>query len=107
MIKVVGFRVLVKPDPIEKVTKAGIVIVEDERAQEASQYTGTVIDVGAIAWEAFGPNNKGQPWAQPGDRIIYSKYAGKKIKDPETDEQYVVINDDDVVAVVTGEKEDG
>jgi co-chaperonin GroES (HSP10) len=106
MIIPTGYRVLVKPDDIEKVTKGGIVLVTDEKLERAAQHVGTVVSVGRQAWKAFSKNYDGDAWANVGDRIIYSKYAGKYVKDPETKEQFVILNDEDVVAIVTGEEND-
>jgi co-chaperonin GroES (HSP10) len=33
-----------------------------------------------------------------GDYIVFAKHAGKKIKDPYTDEVFVALNDEDVIA---------
>lgn len=106
MIIPTGYRILVKPDDIEKVTKSGIVLVTDEKLERVAQHVGTIVSVGRQAWKAFSKKYDGQPWASVGDRIIYSKYAGKFVKDPETNEQFVILNDEDVVAIVTGEEDD-
>jgi co-chaperonin GroES (HSP10) len=106
MIIPTGYRILVKPDDIEKVTKGGIVLVTDEKLERAAQHVGTIVAIGKQAWKAFSKKYDGAPWASVGDRIIYSKYAGKYVKDPETQEQFVILNDEDVVAIVTGEDDD-
>jgi len=103
MIKPVGHRVLVKPDDIEDTTAGGIVLIQDERLEKASQVFGTLVAIGDQAWKAFSPDYTGEPWAKVGDRISYSRFAGKNLKDPETKEEFIVMNDEDVVAVITGE----
>jgi co-chaperonin GroES (HSP10) len=40
------------------------------------------------------------PWANVGDRISYSRYAGVSMKGSD-DGQYVLINDNDVLAVLS------
>jgi co-chaperonin GroES (HSP10) len=35
-----------------------------------------------------------------GDTVFYAKYAGKWIRDPETDEEFLIVNDEDIVAKV-------
>lgn len=97
MIKAVGHRVLVKPDEIEKETAAGIILVQDEDRQFAAQEYGTIVDIGPDAWKDF----TGEPWAKVGDKIIYSRYGGKIVREPgETDinKKFVILNDEDVLA---------
>jgi co-chaperonin GroES (HSP10) len=103
MIIPTGYRILVKPDPIEEVTKSGIVLVTDEKLERAAQHIGTLIAIGEQAWKAFSKNYKGDPWAEVGDKIIYSKYAGKFVKDPVTGEEFVLLNDEDVAAIIVEE----
>lgn len=102
-----GHRVLIKPDSIEETDevvkaakKAGLEIVQDkltERAEKASQIYGTLVAVGINAWKAY---DEGEPWAEVGDRVAYSKWGGKFITDPVTKEEYVVLNDDDITCIV-------
>lgn len=98
MITPAGHRVLVKVEEAEKVTKGGIVIPDhlQDRNTEASTI-GTIVAVGPTAWQAF---DDGTPWAQVGDRVAFAQYGGKKITDPETDETYRILNDEDIIAVV-------
>lgn len=95
VLKVVGDRILVAPDPVEE--KIGeIVIVQDEKLARAGVQIGTVLGVGSECWSDFA----GKPWCEPGDRILYSKYAVKFIEHPETNELLGVINDRDVITIV-------
>lgn len=104
MIIPAGYRVLVEQDPLEKTTEAGIVIVSDEKLEKANINKGTLVAIGSTAWEAFGPNNTGRPWATVGDRVIFARYAGKAVDDPEEPyKEYRIMNDEDIVAVITGE----
>lgn len=106
-IKVAGPRVLVKPDAVEKTTESGIVLTSstyEEKLEKAGQERGTVVAIGSIAFKAFeiGPNGEhiGEPWCKVGDHIQYSKYANTVTKDIDTGEEYVIINDEDVKAVL-------
>jgi co-chaperonin GroES (HSP10) len=61
--------------------------------------------VGPDAWKAFhyNSNPNGEefvPWARVGDFIAFAKYSGKMLEDPEDGQKYIVINDEDVVAVL-------
>lgn len=100
MITPCGHRVLIKADPIEKTTTGGIVIVMDERLAKADQMRGTIVGVGPQAWKAFSKDYTGEPWASEGDRVLYARYAGKEVEDPTTGEIFVIVNDEDVVAVI-------
>jgi co-chaperonin GroES (HSP10) len=93
-IRAVGHRVLVKPFEVEKESKGGIVMVLDEDREFAAQEYGTIVDIGPDAWKDF----TGEPWANIGDNIIYSRYGGKIVREPNSHEKYVILNDEDVLA---------
>lgn len=100
-----GHYVLVKPDPIESTTESGVVIVRDERLAKAECQLGTVVATGPTAWKAFrvledGNERPGKPWASVGDKVYYSKHSGFFARDPVTEEDYVIMNDDDVQMVI-------
>lgn len=106
MIKVCGHRLLVKPidylddDPNVKRAKEsfGFVLPELEENKRAKESVdkGTVVQIGPTAWKDFNSD----PWCAVGDVIVYAKFAGKLIADPETNEKFVALNDEDVVAVL-------
>ena len=118
MIRICGHRVLLKmekledADPTYKRMKAmGLALAETEETKrlEAGLDKGTVVEVGPDAFKAFYLNsNPGsdlsgfEPWCKVGDFVAYAKYAGKLLEDPETHQKYMVINDEDVVAVLGG-----
>lgn len=97
MIKVVGHRVLIKPDSVEETTKGGIVLAQALVQQEKnSQDKGTVLAVGSGCWKEFGD---GSPWCKEGDKVYYPKYSGMKVKDNDK-EEYIIVNDEDIVAII-------
>lgn len=101
MLEVLGHRVLVRPDPVEEVSKGGIVMVATETAkklEQNAQIWGTVVQVGPTAYKNEGLGNF--PWVSIGDRVAYAKYGGKFIVDEETKEQFVILNDEDIVCRV-------
>jgi co-chaperonin GroES (HSP10) len=104
-IKAVGFRVVVKPDPVKEKTKGGIILATDEKLERAAISVGTVVEVGPIAFMAFKPYEG--PWCQVGDKIAYAKYAGKWVADPEfpddASKELLVMNDEDVVCRLEGQ----
>lgn len=106
MIAPKGHRILVKPDEVQKeFGEMGIVIAMDERMERGGMQTGTLVGIGDSAWKAFGPNFTGERWANEGDHVLYSRYAGKFVEDPENDELFLIMNDEDLLAVLsTGEE---
>lgn len=112
-LKAVGHKLIVKPDVVDKEHKVKgtdikIHLAIDEKIEQGGQVKGTIVDIGPDAWKAFGKDFTGKPWAKVGDRIYYSKYAGKTIEDPEDpDTLYLIMLDEDINALVTGEKKDG
>jgi co-chaperonin GroES (HSP10) len=101
--RAVGFRVLVKPDPIEETTEGGIILAVDKKLEEGAQVTGIVIDVGPEAYRAFNKAagfEQYRPWVRPGDHIFYARYAGKRVIDEATKEELLFLNDEDVAGLV-------
>ena len=107
MIEALGNRVIIKPDSIEEVTAGGIVIAQTEtyrREEKAATSTGVVVDFGEAAW--LDPIMGGEPWVEINDRVVYARYAGKHVIDPDDGEEYVVINDDAIQARIVEENEE-
>lgn len=95
-LKALGHRILLKVT-IDKVTESGIVLAIDEKLHRTVMEEGVIVDIGPNAWKAF---DGGEPWAKVNDRVIYSKYGGKFVVDPLTGEEYMVINDEDILCKV-------
>lgn len=101
MIVPTGNRVLVKPDPVETTTKGGIVLAIDSKHEQAAAVTGTVVSHGDIAFKEFvGDAFKTiyEPFARVGDKVQYRRYTGVAVKDPESGEEYLLINDSDILS---------
>ena len=102
MIEPTGFRVLLKPDPVqEKSSETGIIMMSEgqKKMEKAGQIYGTVEKIGPQAFGAFGD---GTPWVQEGDRVIFAKYAGRFVSDPdEPDTEYVICNDEDIIGKIS------
>lgn len=102
MINPVLHRILVKPEDVEqtkyKTEIKGFVIAGDQKDREQKG-----VDKGIVV--AFGPTvfsdyNTENP-LKVGDAIVFAKFAGKEVQDPESpDEKFVIINDEDVVAIL-------
>ena len=103
-LRVKGFRVLVEADKIEEVSEGGIVLTSNtnqKRLEQHGKYVGTVIQVGDLAWS---DKPDPTPWCKVGDRVIYAQYAGKFVYDPITDDEYCVVNDEDIICVIDEEE---
>jgi chaperonin GroES len=96
MLKPLGFTVLIKPEEVETMSKGGIVMATDnqiDRIRRAS-ICGIVHAVGPTAYmrEEFGNT----PWVKVGDKVLFAKYAGQELMDPESGEIFLLIADEDV-----------
>ena len=93
MIRPLGDRVLVKPLPTEERTKGGIVL--PDTAKEKPQ-EGEVIAVGS---GKLLDNGQRVPIdLKPGDKILFSKYAGNEIKI--NDVEYLIMRESDILGVI-------
>ena len=91
-IKPLGDRVVIKNVEAEETTRSGIVLPGS--AKEKPQMA-EVIAVGP------GGNVDGKEvtmQVKPGDKVIYSKYAGTEVK--LDGEEYIIVRQSDVLAVV-------
>lgn len=91
-LKPLGDRVVIKQLEAEEKTKSGIVLPSQakEKPQEAEVIAvgpGGTVDGKEIKMEV-----------KPGDRVIYSKYAGTEVKMDE--EEYIIVKQNDILAVV-------
>ena len=87
-----GDRVVLKQVAAETTTKSGIVIPgsEKEKPQQAQIIAvgpGGVVDGKEVTMQV-----------KPGDKVIYSKYAGTEVKLDE--EEYIVVKQNDILAVI-------
>lgn len=97
-IKVIEYKVLVLPDPVEQKTKGGIILTDDTIEQsQAAATRGTVIDVSPLAfnYEADFPQCL-KPMV--GTRVIMGRYNGVKIMGADGIE-YRILNDKDIIGV--------
>ena len=94
-ITVKGYRLLIKPDGAMEKTAGGIILATDKKLEQAAMQRGVVHSVGSRCWE-----NEKEPWAVEGDYVLYSQYAGKVVSDPETNEQFIILNDEDILATI-------
>ena len=82
-----GDRVVIKALVAEETTKSGIVL--PGQAKEKPSQAEVV---------AVGPGGEVTMQVKPGDKVIYSKYAGTEVK--LDDEEYIVVKQNDILAVI-------
>ena len=86
-------RVIVKRVEEETKTKGGIIIPDSAKEKPAE---GKVIAVGK---GKIGEDGKLQPLdVKPGDRILFSKYAGTEVK--VDGEETLIMREDDILGVI-------
>jgi co-chaperonin GroES (HSP10) len=106
MITPILHRILVKQNRLEdtnkdyqRAAKAGIIIPEHEdkiRAQ-AGVDTGTIVAVGPTAYKDFGVD----PPIKVGDVVAFARFSGKVVVDPQDNQEYVLLNDEDICTIIT------
>ena len=94
-IRPINEKVLVKRLEAETKTKGGIVLPDTAKEKPKE---GKVVEVGTGKLLKSGERGKFQ--VKKGDRVIFSPYAGTEIK--QDGEEYLLINEDDILAVVEG-----
>lgn len=93
MLKPLGNRVVIDLTQKEETTKSGIVLTDSakEKPQE-----GTVVEVGS--GRVLDNGTRIEVEVKPGDRVVYSKFAGTEIK--HEDKDYLVLADNEILAIV-------
>jgi chaperonin GroES len=99
-IEPLDLKVLVRPDLAETKTAGGI-IIPDATAdrQKFAVLKATLIAVGDNAFKEWGYGNA----PKTGSRILMAQYAGARVKGQDG-EEYILMNDEDVVALLKEEK---
>ena len=87
-----GDRVVLKQVEAEETTKSGLILTTSaqEKPQEAEVIAvgpGGMIDGKEVTMQV-----------KPGDKVIYSKYAGNEVK--LEGEEYIIVRQNDILAIV-------
>ena len=87
-----GDRVVLKQEEAEETTKSGLILTTSaqEKPQEAEVIAvgpGGMVDGKEVTMQV-----------KPGDKVIYSKYAGNEVK--LEGEEYIIVRQNDILAVV-------
>lgn len=93
-IRPLGSRVLVKRAKAQT-TKGGIIL--PDTAQEKPK-EGVVVAVGPGARDEDGAIRA--PSVKAGESILFSSYAGVEVKGHEADEEYLILNEEDILGVL-------
>ncbi len=113
-IEALGHRLTIRPDkPVDseaektkqKMEALGLEMLKNYKDEletdltraQASVDQGYVLSIGKTAFRDFG----GEAWCEVGDYVAYARHAGKFVKDPDTDEDILVLNDEDCIARIT------
>ncbi len=93
----------------EKLKSMGfkIALTADQQKQEkVGTAEGTIVAIGNMAWRdpelGFGLDGW-EPWAEKGDKILFTRYAGKFVQDPTVkgeEGEFYIINDVDMQCIV-------
>jgi co-chaperonin GroES (HSP10) len=111
MIVPMSYKVLVKPDDLDQdpvfgnAKKAGIVLPDSEAREimKMALDTGIVVSLGPTAFVAYATEagcSVDDISPKVGDRVGYAKYAGKLQTDPETQEKYLILADEDINCII-------
>ena len=91
-IKPLADRVVLKNIETEETTKSGIVLPGS--AKEKPQ----IAEIIAAGPGGVVDGKEVQMYVKPGDKVIYSKYAGNEIK--MDDEEYLIVRQNDILAII-------
>lgn len=93
-LRPLGDRVIVKPVAKQEMTKAGIILPETVDKERPEQ--GEIIAVGP--GRLLDNGSRAPISLKVGDKIVFKKYSPDEVK--VGDEEYLVISESDVMAVI-------
>ena len=98
MIKPLYNNVLLKKEKAANETKSGIILTQKEKNEDYA-IVAAVSDLKEVKI-----NDK--VYTMPlkvGDKVMYKKYSGTDIKDHDSEEEYILISAEDILAIVEQE----
>jgi len=100
-----GTKLLVLADRAQGITKGGILIPETSRDQSQYKVTmATVLGIGPDAVSRFtDPETSETRPVKIGDRILFTRYGGAYLYKDGSDGDLRIIQDQDVLALITDE----
>lgn len=94
-LKPLADRVLILPDTPPETTESGLILRERWKPEQ----TGTVVAVGTRTCPRCGPS---EPEMKAGDYVVFSWQAGQEIWVNHGEARYLLLRQEDVLAVVEG-----
>jgi len=98
-----GYRILIAIPKKEETHKDSMIVMPEteRRKEEIASIVGMVVKVGSMAYQDPDKFPDG-PWCQVGDFVMMRSYSGTRFKytGPNGDQEFRLINDDTVEAVV-------
>lgn len=93
------YKVLIKPKPVEE--KVGSIIIPDmtKDSEKYAQIEGEILAMSHLAFSYATPEEWGDRKPRSGQRVLYAKYAGVRVKGRDGNE-YVLVNDKDICATI-------
>lgn len=102
-LKPLGVAVLLAPYEVKETTRGGILIPElTRKTQSMAEQRATVIEVGPAAW-----GDEEAPRAVPGDKVLFSKFAGYVAIGTLDGKEYRLVNDRDIFCQIEKESSHG
>jgi len=90
-------RVIVRPDVPKEKTSGGIILPDSTKDEKRFGATkGVVVSVGENAFEEASKRSISFTRPEPGDRIMFGKYAGVRFEGPDGAD-YLIMNDEDIL----------
>jgi len=88
----IGYRVVVLPDKVEEVTEGGIILPEQmTKMGKAATTNGVLVGKGPLV-------EHGVKEIPVGTRVVYAKYAGKFVDNPDDESNpFAIMNDEDII----------
>lgn len=98
------YKILILPKAVEEKTTGGIIIPDQTKDRDQfAQMEGVLIAASPLAFTYAQPREwtegNGQP-PEPGDRVLFAKYAGSVVKGRDG-KDYRLVNDKDVAAILS------
>lgn len=93
-----AFKVVILPDPVEEVTKGGIILTAEKVTKdEFATTSGTIMAVSGSAFSHVTDEEWGDDKPKVGDRVVFTKYAGFRRKG-EDGVDYLIVKGEDIHA---------
>jgi len=98
-ISPVEFKCVVSPTEVSD--KIGNIFIPDEHKdrEQFAQMEGVLIAVSPLAFTYADKVDWGDAMPKPGDRVMFAKFAGAKVKGKDG-KDYRIVNDKDIAAVL-------